>query len=319
MILEMTLSSAQPGRRLRKHNLKLSIMKSRLLLLIAICTMVLYSCNDKLTTAPEYKIIFLHHSTGGVIWKGSSQSSMENLTRRISKNLSTIIAREPEMKKLINKINNQKGTNYQIEELIFPKERPYGWRNYPYDYYNIWVKNAGDQPYLEEPTLEMLTRDNKVIIFKHCFPVSNILDTLEYGDINSDIKTIENYKLQYEALKNKLLQFPETRFLLWTGAAQVREAISPEEAERAKVFFDWVTTEWDSPDDNIYLWDFYSLETEGGIYMRNEFALSDTDSHPNKKFASRSVKLLVNRLIDIIETDGRKTRITGEPFESLDH
>lgn len=314
MNLEMTLPSAQPVRRLRKHNLKLSNMKSISLLLTVVCTIVLYSCNDKITTAPEYKIIFLHHSTGGVIWKGSSQSFLENLTRKISKNLSTIIVREPEMKKLINKINKQKGTNYQIEELIFPKERPYGWRNYPYDYYNIWVKNAGDQPYLEEPTLEMLTRDNKVIIFKHCFPVSNILDTLEYSDINSDIKTIENYKLQYEALKNKLLQFPETKFLLWTGAAQVKGAISPEEAERAKSFFNWVTTEWDSPEDNIYLWDFYYLETEGGIYMKNEYAISDTDSHPNKEFASRSVKLLVNRLMDIIETDGCRTKITGETF-----
>ena len=50
-------------------------------------------------------------------------------------------------------------SKYFIEEKIFPKAEPYGWNNYPYDYYNIWVKNAGEQPFMEEPTLEILTKE----------------------------------------------------------------------------------------------------------------------------------------------------------------
>ncbi len=40
-----------------------------------------------------------------------------------------------------------------LEEVAFPKSKPYGWNNYPYDYYNIWVNNAGPKPFMKEPTL----------------------------------------------------------------------------------------------------------------------------------------------------------------------
>jgi len=76
------------------------------------------------------------------------------------------------------------GTNYTITEQFFPRKELYGWNNYPYDYYNIWVKNAGDQPYLNEPTLEILTRQYELIIFKHCYPVSNINEDLNHPVIN---------------------------------------------------------------------------------------------------------------------------------------
>ena len=42
------------------------------------------------------------------------------------------------------------------------------------------------------------------------------------ADVSSDVKSIENYQLQYSALKEKIYEFPETLFIVWTGAAQVR-------------------------------------------------------------------------------------------------
>jgi hypothetical protein len=45
---------------------------------------------------------------------------------------------------MIEKHNKKHNVNYQISEIAFPKTRPYGWNNYPYDYYNIWIKNAGE-------------------------------------------------------------------------------------------------------------------------------------------------------------------------------
>ena len=107
-------------------------------------------------------------------------------------------------------------TDYVISELSFPKKSPYGWENYPYDYYNIWVKNAGQDPYLEEPTLEILTAGYEVIILKHCFPVSRISEDAGTPNIDSDEKRIENYKLQYNALKQKMHQFPHNKFIVWT-------------------------------------------------------------------------------------------------------
>ena len=196
--------------------------------------------------------------------------------------------------------------------MVFPKASPYGWHNYPYDYYNIWVKNAGNEPYMEEPTLELLTKKYQVIIFKHCYPVSNIKPDKDSADINSDYKSLANYKLQYTVLRDKLYEFPDTKFIIWTGAAQVKSNISEDEALRAKEFFTWVTNEWDLPGDNIHIWDLYGLETEGGLYFKEEYAGSANDSHPNSKFASKAVKLISNRIIDVIENNGAGTKLTGE-------
>ena len=63
--------------------------------------------------------------------------------------------------------------------------------------------------------------------------------------------------------------------------------------------------------DNIYLWDLYSLETEGGLYFKDEYSVSDADSHPNEQFASRVAPLLVDRIVDVIETGGSNTSLTG--------
>jgi len=256
------------------------------------------------------KVIFLHHSTGGLIWYGKDLSLLTRAVNKFTKRL-TDIGTRAELPALIRSYNKEKKVHLTIQETAFPKERPYGWSNDPYDYYNIWVKNAGDKPYLEEPTLEILTKDYQVIIFKHCFPVSNIQPDLETADINSKVRTISNYKLQYLALREKLHQFPDTKFILFTGAAQVQGSISEEDAMRAKEFFTWVVQEWDQPDDNIFIWDLYTLETEGGLYFVDKYAVSRTDAHPNGDFAAISVRLLYSRIIDVIENNGKKISPTG--------
>ncbi|RLD80890.1 MAG: hypothetical protein DRJ15_05910 [Bacteroidetes bacterium] len=252
------------------------------------------SCGQE-SKSPYMNILFLHHSTGRVIWNGDDHS----------------------LKQLFKEFNKENDTNYAIREVEFPKSSPYGWKNYPFDYYNIWVKNAGDEPYEEEPTLEMLTKDYQVIMFKHCFPVSNIQAALDSPDINSDIRTLSNYKLQYLALRDKLHEFPDTKFILWTGAALVEAATSEDKAMRAKEFFGWVTDQWDLPGDNIYLWDLYSLQTEGDFYLKDEYAVSPQDSHPNEEFAGRVVPLLFNRIIDVIEKDGYGTKLNGKEITSI--
>lgn len=268
------------------------------------------SCKEK-ENKSDMNIIFLHHSTGDIIWHGKKLSIFTRAVRKASKDLANLIAKA-ELPSLFDKYNKETGRNYFIKEMIFPKAVPYGWHNYPYDYYDIWVKHAGNQPYMEEPTLEMLTKNYQVIVFKHCFPVSNIQPDKDSADINSDYKSLANYKLQYTALKDKLREFPDTKFILWTGPALVKSANSEESAVRAREFFTWVKEKWDQPDDNIYLWDFYELETEGGLYLKEEYAASETDSHPNYEFARRVTTLIFNRIIDVIENGGTKTNLKGE-------
>jgi hypothetical protein len=151
------------------------------------------------------RVVFLHHSTGECIWNGGVAEWFESY-------------------------NALHGTEYVVEERAFPKESPYGWENFPYDYWNIWVRHAGSRPFKEEPTLEILTKQYDVVVFKHCFPVSNIEADISTPDVASVEKRVENYKLQYNALKAKMRLFPRTQFLLWTGAAQVASDIDADSA-----------------------------------------------------------------------------------------
>jgi len=245
-------------------------------------------------------ILFLHHSTGRVILRGNSSRVLYKLGIKGG------------VDKLITRYNKKKGTDYRFSSQYFPKMEIYGWKNYPYDYYNIWVKNSGNKPFKDEPTLEILTKEYNVIVFKHCFPVSSVIEPNGIPDLDSEEKTIDNYKLQYNALKEKMKQFPETKFILWTGAALVKSATNDHDALRAKEFFDWVVNEWDEKGDNIFIWDFRKLETEGGLYLSDKFAIASNNSHPNKEFAAYVAPLFFQRIIDVIENRGDSSNITGE-------
>lgn len=276
-------------------------MKTRNLFLIFALFTLLIQCKENVKHPEDEEekisnILFIHHSTGMVIYKGGSDSDTHN---------------KMDVPVWFKNFNEAEGSSYQITELEFPDWEPYGWENYPYDYYNIWVRNAGGQPYLEEPTLEMLTKDYDVIIFKHCYPVGHIMRDLGTPNINSTEKRIENYKLQYEALRIKMHLFPDTKFIVWTGAALLETNTNPEDATRAKEFFNWVKNSWDVQKDNIFIWDFYELETEGGLYLKKEYAMDVEDSHPAISFAKNIAPLFCQRIIDVIENDGENTDLKG--------
>jgi len=286
-------------------------MKFKNSLLILLMLIPLNSCKQK-EKISDMNILYLHHSTGGVIWQGERPSIITRAARKVSTGLADALGGKARLPLLFENYNNENNKNYVIKEMVFPKASPYGWHNYPYDYYDIWVKHAGNESYMEEPTLEMLTRQYQVILFKHCYPVSNIQADKDSADINSDFKSLANYKLQYEALRDKMHEFSNTKFILWTGAAQVKSAVSEDEATRAREFFTWGKDEWDVPGDNIHIWDLYSLETEGGLYFKEEYATSSNDSHPNTGFAKKAVQLVFNRIIDVIENNGTRTNLKGE-------
>lgn len=276
-------------------------MQTKLLIFLTFI-LLFYSCNNKnhKNMSKENKAVFLHHSTGNSIWRGE-----------VSK-ISRKLFNEGNFQKWIKKYNKKNKTNYLVEDLVFPKKTPYGWRNYPYDYYNIWVKNAGEKAFKEEPTLEMLTKNYGLIIWKHCYPVSDIGEDIGSPDINAEEHRLENYKLQYQALKEKMHSFPDTKFLVWTGATHVKGATTEEKAKRMKEFSDWVRNDWDEKNDNIFLWDFYGLETEGGLYIKDEFAASKGDSHPSKSFSESMIPLFGKRIIDVFMGKADESDITGK-------
>lgn len=236
------------------------------------------------------KIIFLHHSTGKQIWLGGTNKYVNKFTGK------------SDVMDYFNSYNRSNKTDYRVYEQVFPKEGTYGWKNYPFDYYNIWVKNGGYKPYLEEPTLEILTKQYDVIIFKHCYPVSQIIEDTGSPDIDSEEKRLENYKLQYQALKSKMKNFSKNKFIVWTPAVHVKGNITVDQAVRTREFRDWIVEDWDEKGDNIYCWDFYSLETEGGLYLCEEYAAGRNNSHPNAKFAAKAAVSFSKFIIDVIES-----------------
>ena len=86
--------------------------------------------------------------------------------------------------------------------------------------------------------------------------------------------------------------FPDTKFIVWTGAALTEATTTPDEAQRTREFFDWVKAEWDEPGDNIFLWDFYELETEGGPYLKPEYASAPDNPHPTPEFGAEGRPLV---------------------------
>lgn len=264
--------------------------------LIGLLSLVLAGCgggtgsgdtapNNTVSPAGTVRILYLHHSTGGVIWGGGVPEA-------------------------VAAYNSANGTKYEITELAYPTNS-YPWNNYPYDYWNLWVNHTGTSTASGEPNLDMLTQNYDVIVFKHCYPVSGIAADSGAASASSETKSLQNYYLQYAELKTRMLQFKEQnkKFIVWTGAALRASDTTPDQAARAKTFFDWVKGTWDQPGDNIYVWDFYSLETEGTLYLTSANAASD--SHPNGAFASRVAPYFVKRLIDVIEGRGDSGSNTG--------
>jgi hypothetical protein len=261
---------------------------------IIFLTVVLPGCSDEGTsnTAPdgsgpqEASVIFLHHSTGGVIWNGGVAAAIDDY-------------------------NTEHDKSYDVTEEAYPNS-PYPWANYPYDYWHLWVEGGGQAAAEGIPTLESYAGSYDVVVFKHCYPVSDLGADTGSPDVSSSVKTIENYQLQYAALKERLHQFPGTSFILWTGAALVESASSLEEGQRARQFFTWVKQEWDEAGDNIFIWDFYELETEGSYFLLDQYSANAGDSHPNTAFAQTVAPFFAGRIIDVIEGRGDTGSLTGE-------
>jgi hypothetical protein len=242
----------------------------RVLGLCAVCAALAFPANETLAAAGNERIVFLHHSTGGVVWENGV----------------------PQWFAVYNAAN---GTDYRIENRWYPQGG-----NDPYDYWNVWVNHAGNTPHLGDDTLEILTQSYDVIAWKHCYPLSEIEADIGAPDVASTERRQENYRLQYEALKTKMRSFPTKTFVVWTGAVHVQANLSPERATRMRSFVDWVRNIWDEPGDNIFVWDFYELETDGGLYLRDEYSAGGGDSHPNAAFGARVAPLFGQAIVDAI-------------------
>jgi len=253
------------------------------------------------------RIVLLHHSTGEVVWKGG-------------------------LPEFFTAWNAAHGTRYQITELDYPNAagghlwlrrhlpfsvfrklipRHYPWDNQPYDYWNLWVAHTGADRDRAEWNLDDLVRSYDVIVFKHCYPVSAVQPEAGTASVSSHQPTLANYQLQYQALRARMRQFPNTRFIVWTPTALAPAESNPGQAARAGQFSTWVKERWDEKGDNIFIWDFRELETGGGPFVKPEYLPDPQDSHPGPGLGAMAAPLLGKRIVDVIEGRGDSGSLTG--------
>lgn len=165
----------------------------------------------------------------------------------------------------VKNYNSTNGTNFQITTRDYPNT-PWPWENYPYDYWKLWVDNSCNNTNPDIECLASMANNYGLVIFKHCFPGSDIEPDTGTPDIKSDRKSLENYKLQYRALRNLMDGMPDKKFMVWTLVPLHRLATTPEKALRANEFVNWVKNKWLTEDGkthlNIFIFDFYSLAAE---------------------------------------------------------
>jgi len=100
--------------------------------------------------------------------------------------------------------------------------------------------------------------------------------------------------------------------VVWTGAALTAETTSAANATRARTFANWVLKTWDKKGDNIFVWDFRTLETNGGLYLLAANASAPDDPHPNVAFSRKVAPLIGRRIVDVIDGRGDKASVTGK-------
>ena len=95
------------------------------------------------------------------------------------------------------------------------------------------------------------------------------------------------------------------RFVLFTVVFfLVKESMKEGNLKRSRDFFEWVKNEWDEKGDNIFLWDLYELETEGGVYLKDDYAVKPGNSHPSSAFAKMTAPFFCRRIVNVIDGNG---------------
>lgn len=235
--------------------------------------------------ADATKILYMHHSTGKRIWQGGV----------------------PEW---IADRNSTTESDLHIVERSYP-DKPYPWSNDPHDYWKLWVEHSGEDAFRKQPTLEQIAPAYDLIVWKHCYIGSEMEALKGKAEASSSNKSLENYKLQYAALKTKMREFPNTKFLVWTLPPHVAANTDHEQAQRADDFAEWVKTSWDEPGDNIFVWDFRALSAENGV-LPPRYASGEKDSHPNEALSKKTAPLLGQRMVDVLQGKGDVGPLTGE-------
>jgi hypothetical protein len=164
------------------------------------------------------------------------------------------------------------------------------------------------QPYHDPPdnTFSHLMQYD-VILFKSCFPTSNIED-------DGQLREYQNY---YLSIRDTIDQYPQKLFVVVTPPPQVPNNSNPDEGNRARAFASWLTSsEFLEGHPNLVTFDFFNLLAGEDDFLKPSYRVDEWDAHPNDLANQQIGPLLVDFLHNAIQAyfgEGSIPDITVEP------
>lgn len=220
--------------------------------------------------------IFLHHSTGGNIW-GPNNSSTSIPQEMLN----------------YNTINGYTGSQaVSMNQQWWPSGSNNEWE-YWHRIFENNISGANIVPIIE---------NNKIVVIKSCYPSSSIVSWGQPSDtLTPTLKTVYNYKWHWIHIINVMSQYPNTFFVIWTNAPLVPNATNINSALLSKKFTTWakdtLTQESTFP-RNVYVFNYFDKLTDDNGFKLLQYAVSNSDSHPNSLATELIDPQFVNEIFD---------------------
>jgi len=221
---------------------------------LALCSLALsvLAAHHLVAAQGAIRIIFLHHSVGyGLIDAGAMREALSELGYEFYDH-----GYNDDGLRLAD--GTWTGTNFNVpEDNTYPDGMAY-----------IFSQPLHDPP---DNTFSYLMQYD-VIIFKSCFPTSNIGDDAQ----------LEANKGYYLTMRDRMDQFPNKLFIIVTQPPQVPLSTNAGEASRARELADWLASdEFLAGHPNVATFDLFDLLADDNNLLREEYRVSDDDGHPN--------------------------------------
>jgi hypothetical protein len=131
-------------------------------------------------------------------------------------------------------------------------------------------------------------KQHDIIMFKSCFPASDIKDDA----------MLDQYKGYYNAILPVFKAHPDILFIAMSTPPLTKRETKPDRAARARTWAKWVTTEWAKDVRNVKVFDlFNALAVLDGKPEANtlvpQFAVGKADSHPSPAGAQAVTRLFI--------------------------
>lgn len=240
----------------------------RAALLCALAALLMLFTGASGASAQAVRIIFLHHSCGhNLIEQGGVREGLSALGYEFYDH-----GYNGDGLRLAD--GSYTGTNFDVP----------GDNTDPDGFAAIFAQPLHDPP---DNTFSYLMQYD-VIIFKSCFPTSNIGDDAQ----------LEAYKSYYLAIRDRMDQYPDKVFIPVTPPPQVPANSNREEGVRARAFADWLgSDEYLDGHPNVFVFDFFGLLAGDDNFLRREYRSDPYDAHPNER-ANQEIGPLFVAFID---------------------